>query len=82
MIARSHQQLGPATHKTTNWSAYSDSLKRRGSLSIWFESQMVRVPPPTGKRGRRQHFSGAAIQASLTLKVLFGMPFGQTNRLR
>lgn len=69
----------PTKYKTTNWSAYNDSLKRRGSLSIWFDPEMVWVPPPSGKRGRRQSFSDAAIQACLTLKVLFGMPLRQTT---
>ena len=69
----------PTKYKTTNWSTYNDSLKRRGSLSIWFDPQMVWIPPPTGERGRRQHFSDAAIQACLTLKVLFGMPLRQTT---
>ena len=69
----------PTKYKTTNWSAYNDSLKRRGSLSIWFDPQMVWIPPPTGKRGRQQQFSDAAIQACLTLKVLFGMPLRQTT---
>jgi hypothetical protein len=48
----------PTKYKTKNWSAYNYSLKRRGSLSIWFD---------------------AAIQACLTLKVLFGMPLRQTT---
>lgn len=69
----------PTKYKTTNWSTYNDSLKRRGSLSIWFDPQMVWNPPPTGRRGRRQQFSDAAIQACLTLKVLFGMPLRQTT---
>lgn len=69
----------PIKYKTTNWSAYNDSLKRRGSLSIWFDPEMVWVPPPSGKRGRQQSFSDAAIQACLTLKVLFGMPLRQTT---
>lgn len=30
-----------------------------------------------GKRGRQQRFSDAAIQASLTLKVFFGIPLRQ-----
>lgn len=32
-----------------------------------------------GKRGRPQQFSDAAIQACLTLKVLFGLPLRQTT---
>ena len=40
---------------------------------------MVWTPPPSGKRGRQQQFSDAAIQTCLTLKVLFGMPLRQTT---
>ena len=69
----------PTKHKTTNWSAYNDSLKRRGSLSIWFDPELVWVPLPSGRRGRQQNFSDAAIQACLTLKVLFGLPLRQTT---
>ena len=69
----------PTRYKTTNWSSYNDSLKRRGSLSIWFDPEMVWVPTPSGKRGRQQRYSDAAIQACLTLKVLFGLPLRQTT---
>ena len=69
----------PAKYKTTNWSSYNDSLKRRGSLSIWFDPEMAWTPQPSGKRGRQQQFSDAAIQTFLTLKVLFGMPLRQTT---
>ena len=68
----------PTQYKTKNWSSYNDSLKQRGSLSIWFDPEMVWTPPPSGKRGRQQQFSDAAIQTCLTLKVLFGMPLLQT----
>ena len=47
---------------------------QRGSLSIWFDPEMVWTPPPSGKRGRQPQLSDAAIQTCLTLKVLFGMP--------
>ena len=40
---------------------------------------MVWTPPPSGKCGRQQQFSDAAIQTCLTLKVLFGMPLRQTT---
>ena len=69
----------PTKYKTKNWSSYNDSLKQRGSLSIWFDPEMVWTPPPSGKRGRQQQFSDAATQTCLTLKVLFGMPLHQTT---
>lgn len=69
----------PTQYKTTNWSAYNQALKRRGSLTIWFDPEMVWTPPPSGKRGRQQQYSDAAIQTCLTMKVLFGMPLRQTT---
>lgn len=42
----------PTKYKTKNCPSYNDSLNRRGSLSIWFDPEMVWIPPPTGKRGR------------------------------
>ena len=54
----------PPSCKTKNWQAYNAALKQRGSLTIWFDPDMVWVPPPIGKQGRqpfsslqdRQHF--------------------------
>jgi len=69
----------PTKYKTRNWPSYNTALKQRGSLSIWFDPDMVWTPPPSGKRGRRLQFSDAAIQTCLTIKVLFGMPLRQTT---
>lgn len=69
----------PTRYKTTNWSAYNSALKQRGSLTIWFDPEMTWTPPPSGRRGRQQNFSDAAIQTCLTLKVLFGLPLRQTT---
>jgi hypothetical protein len=52
---------------------------RRGSLAIWFDSEMQWQAAPTGKRGRQPLFTDAAIQTCLTLKALFGLPLGQTT---
>jgi hypothetical protein len=60
-------------------SSYNDSLKRRVALSIWSDPEMVWVPPPSGKRGRQQRFSDAAIQACFTMKVLFGLSLRQAT---
>ena len=70
--------LVPPEHLSTN-SGDGEALKWRGSLTIWFDPQMIWAPPPTGKRGRQSRFSDAAIQTCLTIKVLFGMPLRQTT---
>jgi len=65
--------------QTKNWPSYNAALKQRGSLSIWFDPEVIWVPPPSGKRGRQPQFSDMAIQTCLSLKVLFGLPLRQTT---
>ena len=65
-------------YRTTNWSDYNASLKRRGSLSVWFDPEMPWQADRSGKRGHPETFSDSAIQTCLTLKVLFGLPLRQT----
>jgi hypothetical protein len=69
----------PPSYKTRNWPAYNDALEQRGSPTIWFDPDMARLPPPTGKRGRQQTCSDAAIRTCLAMKVLFGMVLRQTT---
>ena len=69
----------PARYRTLNWSAYNASLHGRGSLTVWFDPGMAWHTAPSGRRGRQQTFSDAAIQACLTIKVLFGLPLRQTT---
>ena len=49
------------------------------SLTIWFDPDMVWVPPPTGKRCRQPQYNDAAIRTCLKMKVLFGMALRQTK---
>ena len=69
----------PPTYRTRNWPAYNEALKRRGSLTIWFDPEMSWDGAPTGRRGRQQTYSDAAIQTCLSMKVLFGMALRQTT---
>lgn len=69
----------PPAYKTRNWPTYNEALKRRGSLTIWFDPAMTWEATPTGKRGRQPDYGDAAIQTCLTMKVLFGMALRQTT---
>ncbi len=69
----------PPTYKTRHWPAYNEALKRRGSLTIWFDPEMIWDAAPSGRRGRQQSYSDAAIQMCLSMKVLFGMALRQTT---
>lgn len=66
-------------YKTTNWHSYNQALRQRGSLTVWFDSSMQWEAAPSGRRGRQQAYSDAAIQACLTIKVLLGLPLRQTT---
>jgi Transposase DDE domain len=68
----------PPTYKTRNRPSYNEALKRRGSLTIWFDPAMTREAAPTGKRGRQPAYDDAAIQICLTMKVLFAIALRQT----
>ena len=69
----------PARYRTTNWSSYTASLCRRGSLLIWLDKDMTWLTPHDGSPGRPAVFSDAAIQFCLTIKVLFKLPLRQTT---
>lgn len=68
-------------YRTKNWKAYNESLKSRGSLSIWLDKEMTWFAGGTGKRGRSATYSDAAIQFCLSLKCLFGLPLRQSMGL-
>ncbi|WP_037372424.1 IS5/IS1182 family transposase, partial [Salipiger mucosus] len=71
----------PARYRTTNWSAYNAALRKRGSLLIWLDKEMVWHAPHEGRPGRPPVFSNAAIQFCLSIKVLFKLPLRQTAGL-
>ena len=64
-------------YRTTNWKAYNAALKARGSLTMWLDRDMQWLASPSGKRGRSQTFSDAAIQFCLSIKCLFGQALRQ-----
>jgi hypothetical protein len=68
----------PARYRTTNSFSYTASLRKRGSLLIWQDKDMSWLASADGKPGRPAVFSDAAIQLSLTIKVLFKLPLRQT----
>jgi len=68
----------PARYRTTNWSSYNASLRKRGSLLIWVDKDMTWHAPRDGRPGRPAVFSDAAIQFCLSIKVLFKLPLRQT----
>jgi hypothetical protein len=68
-----------ARYLTTNWSSYSASLRKGGSLLIWLDKNMTWLAPHDRSPGRHAVFSDVAVQFGLTIKVPFKLPLRQTT---
>ena len=70
-------------HKVTNWPAYEASLRKRGSLTVWFTAEAIaawRAEPRT-TRGGQPSYSALAILTTLTLRAVFRLALRQTEGL-
>ncbi|MCW3479533.1 transposase [Neisseriaceae bacterium JH1-16] len=69
-------------HRTTNWLEYNRSLQNRASLTVWMSPDIPWLGNGrTGDNGRPQVYTDAAIQAVLTMKVLFKLALRQARGL-
>ena len=67
-------------YRTRNWREYDRGLISRGDLTVRILSDLAwHAAEGTGRRGRPQVFTDAAIQTVLTLKVLY-QPAPATSR--
>jgi IS5 family transposase len=70
-------------YRVTNWPEYDASLKRRGSLTVWFTDEAVaawRAEPRTTPGGQ-PHYSALAITTALTMGMVFHLALRQTEGL-
>ncbi|MGO4565944.1 transposase [Rhizobium sp. 2YAF20] len=60
-------------HRVTNWIAHSESLQRRGDLTIWVNDEVLclRSASRRSSRDGQQKYSDLAITLCLTLRVVY-----------
>jgi transposase len=85
-MSKSRSKVHPnykARYRVTNWAEYDRALVRRGDLTIWFTSEVIAAWQPcgAGRRGGQRRYSDVAVEAALTLRLLFGLPWRQTEGL-
>src|SRR3954466_14675630 len=70
-------------HKVANWREYDASLRRRGSLTVWFTDEAVAAwaGEPRTTRGGQPWYSALAILTALTLRAVFRLGLRQTEGL-
>ncbi len=68
-------------YRVGNWPEYDLGLVARGDLTVWISADAVDGwrPRPSGVRGGQRRFSDVAIEAALTLRLLFRLPLRQTE---
>ena len=72
-----------ARYGLENWPEYDRSLVLRGSITVWFTPGILRgwTPAPSGKPGGQTRYSDVVIELALTLRLLFKLPWRQTEGL-
>src|SRR3954469_21881221 len=69
--------------KVTNWRDYDESLRRRGSLTVWFSDEAVAAWEAERRtsRGGQPAYSDLAILTALTFKAVVRLAYRQTEGL-
>jgi IS5 family transposase len=68
-------------YRVGNWASCDRALVQRGDVTLWFAPEALTAwrPSPTGRRGAQPLFSDLAIEAALTLRLVFRLPLRQTE---
>lgn len=67
-------------YKVRNWSQYNESLKKRGSISLWISEDAIKKwqsPRDPHFIGAPQQYSDDAILCLMALKVVYNIPYRQ-----
>ena len=64
-----------------NWGEYEAGLRRRGDLTVWLSEQALNAwrAPRSGKPGGQRRYADIAIEAALTIRMVFHLPLRQTE---
>ncbi len=68
-------------YRVRNWREYEQGLRARGDVTVWFSEDAIAnwISKSTGARGGQRLYSDLAIESSLTLRTVFGLPLRQTE---
>ncbi len=78
---RSQYKHAKSRYRVRNWREYEVGLQRRGDLTIWLSNDALDSwrAPPTGKPGGQRTYADIAIEAALTIRMVFHLPLRQTE---
>ena len=78
---RSQYQHAKSQYRVRNWPEYEAGLKKRGDLTVWLSDDALEAwrVPAEGKPGGQRTYSDVAIEAALTIRMVFHLPLRQTE---
>lgn len=70
-------------YRVTNWAEYTESLRQRGDLTVWLDTDALRhwTAPRQKSGGGQQRYSDMTITICLTLGLVYKQPLRQTQGL-
>ncbi|TYC78304.1 hypothetical protein FMN63_03330 [Stappia sp. BW2] len=79
--ASRRHKFAKSKHRVTNWSEYSESLRRRADITVWIDESVVHRwgMARTGKRGQPGRYSDLAITVCLQVWTVFHFALWQTQ---
>jgi len=78
---RSQLKYTKQRYRARNWREYETGLRKRGDLTLWFSEEAISAwrAPPSEKPGGQTVYSDLAIEAGLTVRLVYGLALRQTE---
>ncbi len=78
---RSQYKYTKACYRIENWPEYEAGLRQRGDLTVWLSEDAINSwrEPPSGKPDGQRTHADIAIEAALTIRMIFHLPLRQTE---
>ena len=73
---RSQYKYAKSPYRLRNWAEYEAGLRRRGDLTVWLSDEALDAwrAPASGKPGGQRTYANIAIEAALTIRMVFHLP--------
>ena len=78
---RSQYKHANSQYRVRNWPEYEAGLQKRGDLTVWLSDEALDTwrETPSGKPGGQRTYADIAIEAALTIRMVFNLPLRQTE---
>ena len=78
---RNQYKHAKSQYRVRNWPEYEAGLQKRGDLTVWLSDTALDAwqAPASGKPGGQRRYADLAIEATLTIGMVFHLPLRQTE---